>query len=1015
MFKSVRTKILASFFSVFMLLVLTLGWFNYVFTKDYLEKTQKKEMESLVHHLQHVVHDELADRMHILKRLSETRELKEYIEMRSARPFMEKVEGHKNLFPLMRFINEKGVEEIKLINGNPSEKHNISSSRLFKEVLKSPGKIVSGKAEWNPDLKELAIDMGLAISAGEDGASGGSGTKGILVGTVPFSHIADKLSDIKIGTTGFAILTDGDGDVLYHPDKKLIFRNISGEGGKFENILPGANVGFTRADILGAESYVSYAPVKDMGWSLLVVLPYKEFIATPNIARNTTLLICIVALIIGGGVSVVLSGGIIRPLLKLAGAAKEIARGNYKSRLGITSMDEIGAVTDSFNRMAEALEKTTVSRNYVDNILHTMNDALIVLDNKGLIVTVNKAALDLLEYTEEELAGQPVEKIFPGESPFGEREAGTLIKDTVLTNIEAYFNSRSDNNIPVSFSSSTLRDDHGEVRWVVCVAQDASERKWMQESLTASEEYFRSFVESSQDCICNLTVDGKIMNINSSGKAINDADDEEIIGADFTSCVVEKREGLTEAIKRAAAGDNASVQYKTRSKKGSERWWDTRLTPVRDLDGSIRSIMSVARDITENRKTQESLIKTQQMLIGEHEKLNNLLKEMQIAKKEWESTMDCIGDMIILTDRSGVVIKFNRAFAEFTQAPENIVNKDWEKIIDELEMETVTFYSGSIELLHRPSQRWFELNSYPFEDVDIEFSGAVITMHETTEVKNITRKLEDAYTELKSTQTQILQREKMASIGQLAAGVAHEINNPMGFISSNLGTLGKYMNKLTEFVARQGEIIDSLKSPEAAEGIRELKRKLKLDYVLEDIGQLINESLEGADRVKNIVQNLKTFSRVDEAEYKHVDINECIESTLNIVWNELKYNATVVKEYGELPLTKCYPQQLNQVFMNLLVNAAQAIEKQGEIKIKTWNGDGSVNVAISDTGCGIPEDKLSRIFEPFYTTKPVGKGTGLGLSITYDIVKKHNGDITVESETGKGTTFTVRIPVVEGR
>ncbi|MDH4028566.1 MAG: ATP-binding protein, partial [Nitrospirota bacterium] len=136
---------------------------------------------------------------------------------------------------------------------------------------------------------------------------------------------------------------------------------------------------------------------------------------------------------------------------------------------------------------------------------------------------------------------------------------------------------------------------------------------------------------------------------------------------------------------------------------------------------------------------------------------------------------------------------------------------------------------------------------------------------------------------------------------------------------------------------------------------------------------------------------------------------------LNIVWNELKYKTTVKKEYGDIPMTKCYPQQLNQVFMNLLVNAAQAIEKQGEITIRTSNGDGSIYVAVSDTGSGIPADKLGRIFEPFFTTKEVGKGTGLGLSITYDIVKKHNGEIMVDSEVGKGTTFTIRIPVVEGQ
>ncbi|HMK49329.1 MAG TPA: ATP-binding protein, partial [Thermodesulfovibrionales bacterium] len=176
---------------------------------------------------------------------------------------------------------------------------------------------------------------------------------------------------------------------------------------------------------------------------------------------------------------------------------------------------------------------------------------------------------------------------------------------------------------------------------------------------------------------------------------------------------------------------------------------------------------------------------------------------------------------------------------------------------------------------------------------------------------------------------------------------------------------------------------------------------------------LIKESLEGTERVKRIVQDLKTFSHIDEAEWKMADVNTSIESTLNIVWNEIKYKATLRKDYGDIPLTICNPGQLNQVFMNMLINAAHAIEKQGEITIRTFRSDGYVNVSISDTGRGIPDDKIGRIFEPFFTTKEVGKGTGLGLSIAYDIIKKHKGYISVESELGKGSTFTVKIPVIE--
>jgi two-component system NtrC family sensor kinase len=265
-------------------------------------------------------------------------------------------------------------------------------------------------------------------------------------------------------------------------------------------------------------------------------------------------------------------------------------------------------------------------------------------------------------------------------------------------------------------------------------------------------------------------------------------------------------------------------------------------------------------------------------------------------------------------------------------------------------------------------------------------------------------------------QSQVLQQEKMASIGQLAAGVAHEINNPMGFIISNLNTLKRYLDRVSEYMTVQTAAVqrcsEKCGNSNILAEIAETRKALKIDYITGDLDNLIKESLEGADRVKKIVQDLKNFSRVDESEFKTADINAGLESTINIVWNELKYKATLVKEYGDIPLTVCNPGQLNQVFMNMLVNAAHAIEKQGEIRIRTWFERGLINIAISDSGTGISQENQRRIFEPFFTTKEVGKGTGLGLSIAYDIIKKHNGIMKVDSEVGKGTTFTISIPVV---
>lgn len=283
------------------------------------------------------------------------------------------------------------------------------------------------------------------------------------------------------------------------------------------------------------------------------------------------------------------------------------------------------------------------------------------------------------------------------------------------------------------------------------------------------------------------------------------------------------------------------------------------------------------------------------------------------------------------------------------------------------------------------------------------------------ELKN--RELEAAYADLKTSHRQILQQEKMASIGVLAAGVAHEINNPMGFIISNLNSLQKYTQRLHRYVSIQSDAIEALSQHGngAAESIlahtAESRLSLKIDYILDDSQSLVKESLEGADRVKRIVQDLKSFSRVDGTEIAPTDINKVLESTINIVWNELKHKATLKKEYGDVPPVPGNHGQFSQVFMNIFVNAVQAIQDHGEIAVRTWEDGSRIHVAISDTGCGIPEDQMSRLFEPFYTTKEIGQGTGLGLSIAYDIVKKHHGEIEARSTVGQGTTFTVTFPL----
>ncbi len=279
----------------------------------------------------------------------------------------------------------------------------------------------------------------------------------------------------------------------------------------------------------------------------------------------------------------------------------------------------------------------------------------------------------------------------------------------------------------------------------------------------------------------------------------------------------------------------------------------------------------------------------------------------------------------------------------------------------------------------------------------------------TQALEKSNQEVSKAYNELQSAQAQLVQSEKMASLGQLVAGIAHEVNNPISFIYGNMDHLDNYIKDIKEVLS---EFID-LKSlsTEEKQKMDDLIEEIDLDYLLKDLDKLIKSCKNGAERTKDIVASLRSFSRLDEADIKHVDIHEGINSTLEILTHLYKNRINVHKNYGNLPKIQCYAGQLNQVFMNLLSNAAQAIEDKGDVWIETQTKGSSVIISFKDNGKGISEEDKIKLFTPFFTTKPVGEGTGLGLSISYGIVEKHNGRIWAESEEGVGTTFNIEIPV----
>lgn len=282
------------------------------------------------------------------------------------------------------------------------------------------------------------------------------------------------------------------------------------------------------------------------------------------------------------------------------------------------------------------------------------------------------------------------------------------------------------------------------------------------------------------------------------------------------------------------------------------------------------------------------------------------------------------------------------------------------------------------------------------------------------------KELDTAFSDLKAKQSQLIQSEKMASIGQLAAGIAHEINNPIGFVSSNIYALSDYMNDIQAVLSGYKDLIGALQEKggenldkavsESMDSVLQKEKDLDLDYIKEDIADLLEDCKKGTQRVADIVRDLKYFARPEDRRKTRIDINKGLQSTLNVIWNELKYKAKVETEYGRLDFVGGYAQKINMVFMHILLNAAQAMEEQGNIRIRTRQDEDRAVIEISDTGCGIEPENIHRIFDPFFTTKPLGQGTGLGMNIAYNIIKEHSGSIDVQSEPGRGTSFIITLP-----
>jgi PAS domain S-box-containing protein len=417
----------------------------------------------------------------------------------------------------------------------------------------------------------------------------------------------------------------------------------------------------------------------------------------------------------------------------------------------------------------------------------------------------------------------------------------------------------------------------------------------------------------------------------------------------------------------------------------------------------------------------EALFRKLEKKVAELERANQQLRESEQDFRQF--VMECPMP-IALNDRNGGIELVNNRFVDLTgytlsdiptvdawwpraypdSAYREEVRVPWQKAVETAFRDGVTIRPASEYRVTRKdgAMRIIEIFAAPIRN------RMLIVFNDITGRKQ-------AEKERAEMQAHVIQQDKMASVGLLAAGVAHEINNPMSYINANLKTLDKYANKLMSYIATVEDLVKGECGSAGRERLAEERSRLKIDDLTGDIRDMLSECFEGVERITGIVNDLKVFSHNNRVETRAIDLNHCCDTVITIVWNEIKSVATLRKEYGDIPLVICNSQQIGQVVMNLLLNAAQAIHGNGEITLRTWSDGCAVFMSVSDTGVGIAAEHSEHIFEAFFTTKDVGKGTGLGLSISADIIKRHGGTITVESVVGKGATFTVMLPLEPAR